>query len=275
MNGGAESHAVTSFDTGESEGQFYAPVDPSLIDPNGDLIPNQTVTIRIPGILTQTVTTGDTHWQDVYKIIAPAGEGEPKGYNSGAPFYYYYAIAYDYLTGTAGFSPLTTWIIGDYHAEHDSDLGDNGAIAVFGTLELADNFSSQRAIGVSGESTIRTLGNATLGGTLSGLAPLKIEGPGSLTLSGTSINTGPVLVDGATLLVDGELPPVVILADGTIGGNGTIGALVAAGGVISPGHSIGRFVVAGDAVLGPGSTYQVEVNPPDQSDQLVVAALSS
>ncbi|WP_122448130.1 autotransporter outer membrane beta-barrel domain-containing protein, partial [Pseudomonas viridiflava] len=57
---------------------------------------------------------------------------------------------------------------------------------------------------------------------------------------------------------------------GILGGNGSVGALTAnRGGTVAPGNSIGTLRVAGDLLLAPGSTYEVELSPAG-SDRLVV-----
>jgi len=271
VNGAAKSCAATSLDTGEHDAQFVpgAPVDPKLIDNKDYLKPDQSVTISIPGLLSTTVTTGNTNWLNRYKLV-PAPIGNPPGFNSGAQFYYYYAVAFDYLNGTAGFSPLTTWITGNYTASRDSDLGNPGAIAIFGTLNFEDGFVSSRPIFIASDSTFNVIGDATLSGTLSGANPLTIEGQGTLTLDGQSVNTAPVLINGPTVYVDGSLPTVVVLADGKIGGIGSIGALVADTGIIAPGHSIGTFTVTGDAVFGPGAVYEAEIGKRGRNDLVAV-----
>ncbi len=267
VNGGTAGCDATSFDTGEFTAQFVpgAPVDPKLINAKGNLVPGQQVTITIPGILIQTVTTGETDWLDKYKILS-APEGSPPGFNSGAQFFYYYAVSFDYVHGIGGFSPLTTWITGSYTAANDSDLGKPGAIALFGKLTLADGFSSARPIFIASDSTFKIDGVTTLSGTLSGASPLTIEGNGVLTLSGQSANTAPVLVDGPSVMIDGSLPTVVVLADGLLGGNGSLGALVAGGGVVAPGHSIGKLTVTGDAVFGADAVYRAEIGAGGRSD---------
>ena len=58
-----------------------------------------------PCTLTKTLVSGDTKWLNKYKMVS-APIGPPPGFNSGAQFYYYYAIAFDYLHGHLGFSPL-------------------------------------------------------------------------------------------------------------------------------------------------------------------------
>jgi outer membrane autotransporter protein len=257
--------AVTSFDTGESGAQFTASGHSA-----GELAPGTLVTVSIPSVgITRTFIAGDTNWVDKFNVIA-SQEGIPLGFNSGGQFYNYYAIAYDYFQGLAYFSPITTWITGTYAPANDSDLGPPGvAIALAGTLSLPEGFSSSRPIFLGNNSTIRAFGAAKLSGTLSGGAVLTLDGPGQLTLLGTSLNTGLITVNGSRLFVDGSTPAPVQLNNGMLGGNGSIGALNAmSGGYVAPGHSIGTLTVAGDATFAAGSTYAAEIGRSGKSDRI-------
>ncbi len=269
LNGGTPRCQPTSFDTGASEGLFYLPnTADQYVVPKGD-----TVTIDVQsGAVTYSVTytAGDTPWSDRFSVLKKA-EGKPEGDNSGAAFYYSYAIAYDAVNGYAYFSPLSTWITGSHTAHDDSELGRPGAIALYGDLGLDNGFSSSRAIFIGGPSTIDALGSVTLSGTLSGSAPLTLAGGGSLSLTGISTNTGPITAHGLTLYVDGSTPAPIALSDGTLGGNGAIGTLTAGtNATIAPGHSIGTMVVTGDAGFAAGSTYEAEIGAPGHSDLVAI-----
>lgn len=267
VEGNAEQCDVTSFDTGESDAQFTAPPLPT-----GDLPAGTRITITIESVgITRTFVAGDTNWVDKFNVLA-SPEGEPPGFNSGAQFYNSYAIAYDYFSGRTYFSPITTWITGTYQPTSDADLGPSGAIALAGALVLPNGFSSTRPIFIGNDSTITSLGTTMLGGTLSGNAALTLTGPGLLTLAGKSLNTGPVHVTGGgTVYVDGSTPAPFMLSDGTLGGNGAVGALTAlSGGLVAPGHSIGTLRVDGDVSLGTGSTYAAEIGSSGKSDRIVV-----
>ena len=271
VEGNAKQCDVTSFDTGESDAQFTAP---SL--PTGDLPVGTEVTITIESVgITRTFIAGDTNWVDKFKVLANP-EGEPKGFNSGAQFYNYYAIAYDYFSGLAYFSPITTWIVGNYQPSSDADLGAPGAIAIAGTLVLPNGFSSTRPIFLGNDSTISSLGATLLAGTLSGNAALTVTGPGALTLAGQNLNTGPLLVSGTTLYVDGSTPAPITVSNAMLGGNGLIGALAAAsGGIVAPGHSIGTLTVNGDAQFVRGSTYVAEIGRSGESDRIIVGGTAA
>jgi autotransporter-associated beta strand protein len=133
-------------------------------------------------------------------------------------------VLFDDKTGQIGFSPIVNWIFGTYEPANDAALGAPGsAIALGGTLQMPNGFTSDRPIYLIADASLQALGTATLGGTLSGWDPLTIEGPGTLDLTGSSLFSGPALVKNGTLLVNGVLPAEIALGKGaTLGGNGMI-----------------------------------------------------
>ncbi|MDR3468179.1 MAG: autotransporter domain-containing protein [Xanthobacteraceae bacterium] len=102
---------------------------------------------------------------------------------------------------------------------------------------------------------------------------------GHTILTGDSSGfTGRAFVDGGTLSVNGSLANATVYVDtgGTLGGNGTVGALaVHAGGILAPGNSIGTLTVAASASFASGSFYQVEVDGSGRSDRLVVGGATT
>ncbi|QEL24776.1 autotransporter domain-containing protein [Bosea sp. F3-2] len=98
-----------------------------------------------------------------------------------------------------------------------------------------------------------------------------IAGSGGLTLSGgyqkltgTSSYTGETIVSGGLLGVDGSIASsrlVSVQAGGALGGTGSVGStLVNAGGLLTPGNSIGTLTIRGDLAMAAGSTYLVELD---------------
>jgi hypothetical protein len=106
VNGGPSSCNVTSFDTGEAAGQFTLaqPIDPALMFRNGVLRPGQTVTMVVPGILEQTIVSGEKFYTNRYRITHHL-VGRPPGFNSGAQVFRHFNVAYDYQNGRVGFAP--------------------------------------------------------------------------------------------------------------------------------------------------------------------------
>lgn len=122
-----------------------------------------------------------------------------------------------------------------------------------------------------------SLVNANAGiftGALSGVGRVSLDGPGTVLLTGdssgfsgmTTLNAGTLLVGNANGLgrLGGSLD---VLSGATLGGSGVIGSgagshvSIAAGGVLSPGNSIGTLTINGDLTLAAGARFEVEVNP--------------
>jgi subtilase-type serine protease len=99
---------------------------------------------------------------------------------------------------------------------------------------------------------------------------------GVTSLTGDSSGfTGGTFITGGRLAVNGSLSgsTVTVSGGGILGGNGTVGGIVAQnGGIVGPGNSIGTLV-AGNVSFASGSIYQVEVNAAGQSDK--IAALGN
>ena len=114
--------------------------------------------------------------------------------------------------------------------------------------------------------------STTFAGVISGTGGLVKAGGGAFALTGINTYSGPTSVAEGTLVVNGSIAnTVVTVADGAaLMGNGTLGGLSLAG-TLAPGNSIGTLQVAGNATIGAGSTYQVEINAAGQSDLLAAA----
>jgi len=111
-------------------------------------------------------------------------------------------------------------------------------------------------------------------GVVSGTSGSLVKrGAGTLILSGVNTYTGQTAVEGGSLIVNGSTASsaeTIVTAGGTLGGTGTVGALSVQGGIVAPGHNgIGTLSVQGNVQFGPGSVFQVQVNPAGQNDKLV------
>lgn len=103
-----------------------------------------------------------------------------------------------------------------------------------------------------------------------------IQTAGYTGLIGTLDYTGPTIVNGGGLLIEGELlnSNVTVNSGGLLGGSGTISGTVVvnAGGRLSPGNSPGVLTI-GTLTLNAGATTVMEVNgltAGTQHDQLII-----
>ena len=86
---------------------------------------------------------------------------------------------------------------------------------------------------------------------------------GKTILTATSTYTGPTVINGGTLSVNGSIASsaVTVNAGGTLGGNGTVGNTTVNGGALAPGNSIGLLTVNGSLSFTAASSYMVEISP--------------
>ncbi|MCP3465935.1 autotransporter domain-containing protein [Bradyrhizobium sp. CCGUVB23] len=101
---------------------------------------------------------------------------------------------------------------------------------------------------------------------------------GTTILTGDSSGfTGSTNVVGGKLVVNGSLANSdVVMTGGIVGGNGTVGTLLAgAGATVAPGNSIGTLNVVGNATFAAGSIYQVEANAAGQSDKILAGGTAT
>jgi outer membrane autotransporter protein len=135
-----------------------------------------------------------------------------------------------------------------------------GSVTSFGTGDILNNATL----------VIDQASDANFSQQISGNGLLTKRGAGRLNLTGISTLLGSTTVEEGRLAVNGSLSnSVVTVTGGSLGGNGTIGGVVAqSGGIVAPGNSIGSLHVAGDVSFKPGSVYEVEVNAAGQSDRI-------
>jgi uncharacterized repeat protein (TIGR01451 family) len=102
----------------------------------------------------------------------------------------------------------------------------------------------------------------------SGPGGLTKSGAGTLELDANNTYTGPTVVDGGLLLIDGAQPSSAVLVNaGTLGGHGTSGSvLVNPGGRLAAesdaAHTPSTFTVGGSLSLTPGAVFDVYINSP-------------
>jgi T5SS/PEP-CTERM-associated repeat protein/autotransporter-associated beta strand protein len=86
---------------------------------------------------------------------------------------------------------------------------------------------------------------------------------GTTILTANNSYTGPTVISGGALVVDGSITSATtVSAGGTLAGIGAVGATsVAAGGTLSPGHNgFGTLTVNGSLAFATGATYLFGVN---------------
>ncbi len=96
---------------------------------------------------------------------------------------------------------------------------------------------------------------------------------GSTTLDDDINNVEHIYITGGTWYFNGNVYNSDIAVDGGIlSGNGTLNfdVNVDNGGVLNPGGSIGSMTIDGDLTIGPGGTYEVDVNNGEMADNTVV-----
>ena len=142
-----------------------------------------------------------------------------------------------------------------------------GALAGAGNVILG-NAPNRLTIGTNDQSS-------TFSGALQADGGIIKVGTGTLTLSGTSTNTGDSRVEAGTLRVDGSLvqSPLTV-AGGTLAGSGSVGQTrVLAGGTINPGGG-SNLTIASDLLLDAGAIYRLDITGAG-SDSLTVAGNAS
>ena len=99
-------------------------------------------------------------------------------------------------------------------------------------------------------------------GSGAGTRTVRVEA-GTTILTAASTYTGPTIINGGTLSVNGSIASsaVTVNAGGTLGGNGTVGSTTVNGGRLAPGNSIGLLTVNGSLSFTAASSYMIEVSP--------------
>lgn len=160
---------------------------------------------------------------------------------------------------------------------------DASAAAMTSAIEQQNTgaFNIDSAMQIPNGLTIRGSGSGavTLGGNISGAGGLTKQGSFTATLNGTNTYTGSTTVSAGTLVVNGILngtSGVSILAGASLGGNGTLNALLTTSptSVIRPGNSAGTLTASGGLSMATG-TYAWELASLSTSsgfDQIVVGS---
>lgn len=110
-------------------------------------------------------------------------------------------------------------------------------------------------VSVTATSSIGGSGNIIIPATISGAGGLNKIGTGTVTFSGTNTYAGATTVQAGKLLINGAnngTGAVTVESGAILGGSGSIAGTVTAnaGGVVSPGNSIGTLTVASASIDG-------------------------
>ena len=137
-----------------------------------------------------------------------------------------------------------------------SGSGSGSTIAAGGgTSAGTQNSVTWRVGGLNTDAT-----NAVL---IQGTTSLIKEGAGKWTLTASNTYTGTTLVNGGTLLINGNqsgsTSQFTVAAGGTLGGSGIIGGNTTVNGTLSPGNSIGTLTFNNNLVLSGSSTAFFEL----------------
>lgn len=116
--------------------------------------------------------------------------------------------------------------------------------------------------------------NGTFSGSISGAGTVRKNGAGTLTLTGAQPMTGQLQALGGTLVLNGSTQGDVAVAGGTFGGDAQIDGLLAFGGTVAPGNSIGTLTVNGPVSFN-GANYAVEIDASGASDQILATGAAT
>ena len=216
---------------------------------------------------------------------------------------------YDYTGALSGNRGLlkqgdgTLLLSGDYRYT-GSTVVQGGRVRLLSQLDSATDLvvddgefdlsgTDQTIAGLSGGGGAVNLGTSTLtvnqstntvfGGSFGGSGTIIFNGlgasPASINLTGESFDTftGGLTLESIVMRVNGSMGGTITVGDdAALGGNGKINNLVVAnGGTLLPGNSIGTLTAAGNVVFEAGSTYEVEVNANGESDKLIVGGTAN
>ncbi|MBX9829103.1 MAG: autotransporter domain-containing protein [Xanthobacteraceae bacterium] len=193
------------------------------------------------------------------------------------------------LSGANTYTGATQVLGGTLQAGAADVFGNLSATTVAGGATLDLNGFNQTLGSLAGAGIV-TLGAATLtaggGGTtttfsgvIGGTGGFTKAGSGTFTLSGANTYNGATTVNAGILSVNGSIAfssGVTVNSGATLGGTGQLPAtVIASGGALAPGNSIGTITVNGNLTFAAGSTYTVEVSPTDADRTNVVGGTAT
>jgi uncharacterized repeat protein (TIGR01451 family) len=189
--------------------------------------------------------------------------------------------SYVFLTSSNSFTGDLTIESGSVYAFNGAAIPDTGKVVVTNGSLLVQTSETIGSLngggGVSIQSSTLTIAGAapsTYSGVISNNGSLTLTGS-TLTLSGPNTYTGPTLVSGGSLFVNGSIASslTTVKSGATLGGSGTTKAVtVESGGALSPGNSPGTLTVNGNMTLNSGSAVNVEIGDTSvgEHDKIIV-----
>jgi autotransporter-associated beta strand protein len=233
---------------------------------SGAIIGNSTLNINLPGSTTFTVSGSLTGFSGTFALGASTGffQMNPTGTVYGSS-----SAVFDLGTGSA--------TLNDFNGGVTINLGEltgTSNTVLSGSSNPANFNPTTYVIGANNGSTNFD------GSILDGNGPTAISkvGNGTWVLNGTNNFSGGATVNGGILLVDNTTGgglgtgPVTVNSGATLGGTGTIEALVtvASGGILAPGATgVGTLTVGDDLFLSGSAVLQFGLGT--NSDLVVVS----
>ena len=96
---------------------------------------------------------------------------------------------------------------------------------------------------------------------IGGVGGLTLSGTGTLVLNGANTYSGPTVINGGTLVVNGSIAsPTFVNSGGMLRGTGVINAPLVNNGVVAPGNPAGTLTVNGDFVQRRGAAFQIRLD---------------
>ncbi len=147
-----------------------------------------------------------------------------------------------------------------------TNLGDSGTLNLAGFNQQVGAVTGSGSVTDSGAAAIFTVNDAgadSFSGTFGGGVALTKTGAGTLTLVGSSNNSGATSVSAGTLQVDGQLTSsVTVSSAATLDGTGHVGAVtVNSGGTVSPGDAApGQLTINGNLTMTSGSSFADQID---------------
>lgn len=173
-------------------------------------------------------------------------------------------------TGENNSSGGVSVVEGTLKVESGTQLGSGELTLEGGEIEISADATLSNTISASDNSSFDTDSNTiTLSGTVKGNSKITKKGTGTLSVTGTLLNTEGFDVSSGELKINnssGSSPAIV--SGGTLSGAGIVRNLTVNSGTVAPGNSIGTLTVVGDTILNSNSVLVIEVDSSGNADKI-------